>query len=424
MSGPTLSLGKYDAGTSVNTRQYLSSYHAAMSPSIDVKSTHFRDENINTWKPFIGIAGNSVKETQAFLKATGFLFSKEPDGIFGYETLSAVRLFQEYMRTVEKQGGIPDGYVGKNTYAMMEWWKQNKTGAAYVNDWGQATESADYDLWMEVLRKGKAYYQGNPSQQIQACESCTNTSDTLHVNDWDVSKEAVHLIGIRRKQKHGFHLKKENEDLYVLVLYGMVFCFWGSTVPNVTYAGDKAGHPRNNNGFPFLFEGQHRYRFAWHIIGSKAKVYKALRPASNGILVYRMKDHDKDGIIESHEEMNRGIDRHPNPTINIHWSGRGFSSFSAGCQVIAGSSYINHLGQVVNCMDFAATNSADLNRASKTKGAYNMLADLILTYSKPGLPHVNYTLFREEELPMFCNWDNRIIDNLVGQMRQCLHQKV
>lgn len=423
MNQPTLSLGKYDSNSVVDARQYLSSYHKAISPSIKEKFSHFRDENINTWKPFTGIGGNHIKETQAFLKATGFLFSKEPDGIFGYETLSAVRLFQEYMRTVENKGGIPDGYVGKNTYAMMEWWKNNKCDEAHINDWGQSQESADYGLWMDVLRSGKAHYQANPSQQIKTCESCGSTSDTLSVNDWNVGKDAVHLIGIRRKQKQGFHLRKENQDLYVLVLYGMVFYFWGSTVPNVTYAGDEAGKSINNNGFPFLFEGQHRYRFAWHIIGSKAKVYKALRPASNGILVYRMKDHDKDGIIESQEEMNRGLDTHPNPTINIHWSGRGFSSFSAGCQVIAGSSYINHLGKVVNCMDFAATNSRDLNRASKTKGAYNMLADLILTYSKPGLPHVNYTLFREEDLPLFSNIEKDKVSGMVHQMRQCLHSK-
>ena len=423
MNKPTLSLGKYDASTNLNPQQYLFSYHAAISSGITAKNTHFRDENINTWKPFTAVAGPHIKETQAFLKETGFLFSKEPDGIFGYETLSAVRLFQEYMRTVDNKGGIPDGYVGKNTYAMMDWWRNSKNGEIWINDWGRAEESADYDLWMDVLRKGKAHYQANPSPQIRTCEGCASTSDTLNVNDWDVSKDAVHLIGIRRKQKHGFHLRAENRDLYALVLYGMVFYFWGSTVPNLKHAGNKNGQAKNAGGFPFLFEGQHKYRFAWHMIGDKTKVYKALRPASKGILVYRMKDHDKDGIIESQEEMTRGLDKHPNSTINIHWSGRGFSSFSAGCQVIAGSSYINHLGKVVNCMDFAGINSGDLNRASKTKGAYNMLADLILTYSKPGLPHVNYTLFREEDLVQFSNVGGDKISGMVNQMRRCLHTK-
>ena len=299
----TLSLGKYDDNVSVNKKEYLSKYHAAISDTIPEKYDHFRDENINTWKPFTPVTGNTIKEVQEFLKRTGFLFSYEPDGIFGYETLSAVRLFQEYMRTVENKGGIPDGFVGPNTFKMMEWWDQNKQEAASINDWGQTTESQDYEVWMDVLQKGKAYYQRTPNEQMKTCASCGFSSDTLPVNDWNISKDAVHLIGIRRKQKDGFHLKKANEDLYILVLYGMVFYFWGSTVPNITYAGNGDGTPKNSHGFPFLLEGQHRYRFAWHIVSSKSKVYKALRPASKGVLVYRMKDHDKDGIIESHEEL-------------------------------------------------------------------------------------------------------------------------
>ena len=419
---PTLSLGNYDSAWTVDSKSYLSHYHKTISGDIEEKYTHFRDENINTWKPFKPSPSNYVEEVQIFLKETGFLYSHEPDGIFGYETLSAVRLFQEYLRTVEKRGGIPDGIIGKNSYAAMDWWKTNKQkGVNYINDWGKDTESKDYSLWMEVLRKGKAHYLSKPSAQLKSCESCNNT-DTIKVANWQTDKNAVHLIGIRRKQKKGFHLRFDNVDLYVLVLYGMVFYFWGSTVPSVRYAGNKKGESKHKRGFPFLFEGQHRYQFAWHLVSSKARVYKALRPASAGILAYRVKDKDKDndGIISSQEEMNQGLDTTPNGTINIHWSGRGTSSFSAGCQVIAGGSYINHLGELINCMNFAATNSGDLNRASKTKGAYNILADLILTYSKPGLPDVNYTLFREEELGLFSEAATTKVSGLVTQMKQCL----
>lgn len=428
---PTLSLGKYDSKWTVDKKIYLSKYHQAISPAIKEKYTHFRDENVDIWKPFIPIDGNYVEEVQIFLKEAGFLYSYEPDGIFGYETLSAVRLFQEYLRTVEKRGGIPDGAIGKNTYAAIDWWKANKRkGEDYVNDWGKATESQDYALWMDVLEKGKAYYSVNPSPQLKSCKSCTNSSDTLNVSDWQTDKNAVHLIGIRRKQKEGFHLNASNEDLYALVLYGMVFYFWGSTVANLRYAGVvvknkdgkkiPTGAPSNKKGFPFLFEGQHRYRFAWHLIGSKGRVYKALRPASNGILTYRMKDQNKDGVISNEEALNKGLDHTPNGTINIHWSGKGSVSFSAGCQVIAGGSYINHLNELVNCKNFAAANSGALKSPKQTKGAYNAFADLILTYSKPGLPHVNYTLFREEELGKFSEVATSKISGLVEQMKRCL----
>lgn len=424
---PTLSLGKYDSEWTINQENYLLNYHRAMGAKCTDRHTHFRDENINTWKPFTPSPDNYVEEVQIFLKEAGFLYSYEPDGIFGYETLSAVRLFQEYLRTVEKKGGIPDGIIGKGTYAAIDWWKANKRkGVDYVNDWGKDTESKDYALWMDVLKKGKAHYLAHPNPQLKSCESCEKKSDTLKVSDWQTDKNAVHLIGIRRKQKDGFHLSLGNEDLYVLVLYGMVFYFWGSTVPSLKHAGAKdakgqlTGGPKNSGGFPFLFEGQHRYRFAWHLVNSKEKIYKALRPASKGILTYRMKDQNKDGVISDEEALNKGLDSSPNDTINIHWSGRGFSSFSAGCQVIAGGSYINHLGKLVNCMDFAGTNSAALNKASKTKGAYNLLADLILTYSKPGLPHVTYTLFREAELGKFSEVATTKISGLVERMKRCL----
>jgi len=87
----------------------------------------------------------------------------------------------------------------------------------------------------------------------------------------------------------------------------------------------------------------------------------------------------------------------PNATINIHWSGIGSSNFSAGCQVIAGDSYINHANEVVSCRGFAARSYDEL-AAGKTRGAYNVISDLVLAYAPAGVNLVRYTLGRDAHL--------------------------
>ena len=69
--------------------------------------------------------------------------------------------------------------------------------------------------------------------------------------------------------------------------------------------------------------------------------------------------------------------------IHIHWGGKGLrfdvNNWSEGCQVINGSAYLNPANERIDCSSFVATNNTEVaNDPSKTRGAYNLLADLVL----------------------------------------------
>ncbi|MCB9332882.1 MAG: hypothetical protein H6574_17570 [Lewinellaceae bacterium] len=50
------------------------------------------------------------------------------DGVFGYATQAATRLFQEYIRSVDGQKdiGTPDGVVGPLTWSFVDAWQKDK----------------------------------------------------------------------------------------------------------------------------------------------------------------------------------------------------------------------------------------------------------------------------------------------------------
>ena len=128
----------------------------------------------------------------------------------------------------------------------------------------------------------------------------------------------------------------------------------------------------------FLIRGQHEYRFGWHkisTVGSNTvKVYRAFKTKSHkGVLVVRAKDGQL--TPASYTEGAQ-----PNPTINIHWSGAGSSNWSAGCQVIAGKKYKNFRNEIIDLSASASAGYADLG--GKTRGAYNLLIDLVTVFSK------------------------------------------
>ena len=101
MSTSTLRLGTVDKGaTPSDIKAFLSPYHAVMVPALQNKLA-FRDEGNGTWRKFQEIEGHSVKSTQQFLHEAGFMPRANFDGIYGYVTHAAVRLFQEYVRTVD-----------------------------------------------------------------------------------------------------------------------------------------------------------------------------------------------------------------------------------------------------------------------------------------------------------------------------------
>ena len=413
MGTRVLRLGRVDQGSTPSSKtEFLSMYHASLSPTLQRK-LKFRDEGNSIWRPFEEIPGSKIKELQQFLKDAGFMPKSNVDGIFGYATAASVRLFQEYVRTIDcnESIGAPDGEVGPNTWSYIDKWKKDKKGTPdFVCSWGRASAanpSQDFSQWMALLEKAKTHYLNNYNPILDFIEKYTGVSDTKKVMDWDTSKETIHLIGIRRNQDK-VEWKRENDDLFALLIKGMVFLFWGSTDPSQKMA--KLIDVKNE---AFLLEGQHKYKFGWHKVGNYNKVYRALRPAGKGVLVFRDRNDDN-ALTDS--DLTTGIDNKPNTTINIHWSGIGRTNFSAGCQVIAGSSYITNTGDLVDCSSFAAA-SYDTLGQGQTRGAYNVLTDLILSYAPLGVQTIAYTLGRDESTFLTNYFDEKKIAWMVNTMK-------
>ncbi|MBI5917582.1 MAG: hypothetical protein HY842_19610, partial [Bacteroidetes bacterium] len=115
-------------------------------------------------------------------------------------------------------------------------------------------------------------------------------------------------------------------------------------------------------------------------------------------------------------DIAKGLDSKPNGSINIHWSGKGETNYSAGCQVIAGQSYFNHEDKLIDCSAFASPGYSDLAKG-KTRGAYNMLTDLILCYAPEGVQTITYTLSRDESFGLSTDIDENTIAGWAGSMK-------
>lgn len=403
-----LQLGNVDAGAMPPSKtQFFSRFHATLSDSLKRKLA-FRDESNSVWKNFQEITGSNVREIQQFLHEGGFMSRPEAvDGIFGYTTQAAVRLFQEYVRTElgDSSIGVPDGTVGPNTLRHINNWRQNGLGVA---NWGRsnaANPTAEFSQWLQLLERAKGHFQANPSPIRERIEAFSGATDTRKITDWDTSPGTIHLIGLRASQDISARVR-DNDDLFVLLINGLVFKFWGSTDPNPGEA--------DRSDIPFLVEGQHLYQFGWHKIDDAKKVYRALRPASAGVLVFRDKNGDR-ALTEL--DILKGLDPNPNGSINIHWSGIGRSNFSAGCQVIAGKNYINEKGDLIDCSGFAASTYDQLG-SQKTRGAYNVFTDLLLAYAPSGVQTIAYTLGRDETLRLSDNLNQDFVRETVEKMKR------
>ncbi|WP_310991988.1 peptidoglycan-binding domain-containing protein [Aequorivita marina] len=393
----TLYLGSCDKGSVPKDRKkFLKPFH---KDGLTTSVVSFRDDDRTTWRSFREGNTDEVAQLQQFLYEAGFMPRGVIDGIFDYVTQAAARLFQEYVRTLDPQGDktmVPDGIVGKGTMQHINRWKNQ----GKVAEWGKAVSapSKEYSDWIKLLKKAKVYYQANPGPIMKAVNTLPNTYSTIKARNWNFEPDEIHLIGIRRNQDKTEANKRANDDLFVLLIGGMVFKFWGSTDPSKNMVGTR----RNA---PFLVEGQHKYRFGWHKISVEKKIYRALKPYnSRGVIVLR--DLDRDNALSPNDLFVKGNNSlEVNNSINIHWSGIGTSNWSAGCQVIVGKNYINNRNNLVDCSKFTSTAYSQLNsRSKKTKGAYNVLADLVVCYSKPGVNHVLYTLGREESLDLDANF--------------------
>lgn len=327
----------------------------------------------------------TVRQVQQSLRAIGFFPGGQADAICGYRTLSAIRLFQEYVRTAEKLPCDPDGRFGPQSQRHLKRWIDGGIQTEWVptiERWQAGTlAQTEYTEWLSLLSKVKEKYAANPNRMLQLVNDFPRDTDTKKVAQWDFDPRHIHLIGIRRGEFSG-----KFDDVLVLLIKGLVFKFQGSTEP---------GASSNPKGTPFLVQGQHDYHFGWH-----RKQYLALRPQSldNGVLVVRSKgdkhldDRDLDNGLEA------------NSTINVHWGGKGekrhVSTWSEGCQVINGTLYINHDNELIDCSGFAAINNKEVAKdRSKTRGAYNVLLDLVTALSgDTGSSTVKYMLLTEQDL--------------------------
>jgi Putative peptidoglycan binding domain len=334
----------------------------------------------------------SVRTVQQALKALGFFPGGKDDGICGYRTQSAIRLFQEHVRVADKAADlVPDGRFGPQTQQHLQRWQDEERQpgwASAVARW-QAGDLAgtEYGDWLALLDQVKAQYGAQPRRMLQVVNDHNKASDTRKVAQWDFSpKGSPQLIGIRRNEFTG-----KFDDIFVLLIKGLVFKFQGTTEPGAT---------ANPQGLPFLVLGQHDYHFGWH-----RERELALRPASNGVLVVRTKNlkGPDDG------DLGRGLEA--NPTINVHWGGLGMArdigavakkSWSEGCQVIPGTVYFDDRNTLVSCASFAAANKEQLGgNPAKTRGAFNVLVDLVTALASDAPDgRVRYMLLAEQDLSL------------------------
>lgn len=327
----------------------------------------------------------TVRQVQQALSASGFFPGGAADAICGYRTLSAIRLFQEYVRTVEKLRCDPDGRFGPQSQSHLKRWIDSGNQTEWtptIERWQAGTlAQAEYTEWLSLLGKVKDKYVDNPNRMLQMVNAFAGATDTKKVTQWDFNPSHIHLIGIRRNEFSG-----KFDDVFVLLIKGLVFKFQGSTEP---------GASSNPSGTPFLVQGQHDYHFGWH-----RRQYLALRPHGKGVLVVRSKD---DKRLDD-RDLDNGLEA--NASINIHWGGKGgrfdVKTWSEGCQVINGTLYINHNNEFINCSGFAARNNTEVaENRSKTRGAYNVLLDLVTALSgDTGSSTVKYMLLTEQDLDL------------------------
>lgn len=384
---PVLKLGHFDQTASqAAVNSYFNAHHDGSM------RRQCRGERNDEWFPLTQIPGSGVQDLEQAMRDFGFMPHGDIDGIFGYRTMSAARLFQEYLRTIEGRADMtpPDGVVGPRTQAHIQRWADSGQKADWV-DVSAQNPTPEFTYWLEALRLFKSVNETSPvSRVISMVSGFPSPSDSVKVSDWRFDAEDIHLVGIRRKENVSA-TKRVNDDIFVLLVGGLVFKFYGSTDPCPTMAG----RPDE----PFIVRGQHEYRFGWHMISKPQRCYRAFEPATRGVLVCR--DVRNDNAFTDADLTRLSV----NDTINIHWSGSGTSNWSAGCQVVAGARYINHRNERIDCSSFAAVNYSQL--PGRTRGAFNVLLDLVTVFAPSpamsGGTKLFYTLLDEEDLSVQVN---------------------
>ena len=435
-----IKLGNFDPAV----KDFIPNFIEAIQTNLDKEATDakIRDDDASVPRKveaFRDADLMAIPEIQEALADSGFMSGGLEKGFYGYRTRAAVRLFQEYIRAYEGiplSESLPNGIYSEHTDKHLRRWKNEGKKASWL-----VTESGkdglvtrweadhrqhsianlvgtEYIKWLLFLEEIKKHYQENPNKTAELVNAFEGESDTMNVDDWDFGLDHMHMIGIRRNREMGKN--RGSDDVIMLLLKGMVFKFQGSTDP---------GKTKRTDGPPYLVHGQHNYKIGLHQ-GS----YIALRPQKHGVLVIRAKDFKLTDAA-----INNGLDPEPNGTINIHWGGRGGQDkigsdshpWSEGCQVITGVGYIDHTGKPQDCSSYrAATPDQPFENPRLTRGAYNVLGDLVTALSG-GMAFqgdsrdtrditVKYMLLDEEDLKLdikFSAFATETIQNAIGFSR-------
>jgi hypothetical protein len=344
----------------------------------------------------------TVREIQQGLKDIGIFPDGVVDGIVGYRTRSAIRLFQEYVRTVERdkvktEKFVPDGRFGPVTQGHLKRWLASRQKV----EWRKGT--GDHAAWIDFLEKWRRARLASPGPVLEAvtayhdkvARSATGGrkplpgTSTRMPKDWSFDPERIHLIGIRRTEYF-----KQFDDVFILLVRGMVFKFQGTTDPGAV--------AKTATSAPYLVEGQHAYAFHWH--NAQHLALKPMRGGgSEGVLVIRS---GANGRLDL-DDLAGGLE--PNASINIHWgSGKDLKGeigrWSEGCQSIHGRFYMTPDGELRDCVDFAARGHQMVNPKAETpmtRGAYSVILDLVTALSGAQSSNpVLYSLINEADLDL------------------------
>src|SRR5262245_33500862 len=230
-----ITLGAYDSNVK---REDLDEYieHAKKLTGVENWENKLRGEKDGEWAEFQPLSGSAmtVAEAQRFLIDAEIFPLGKADGICGYRTLSAIRLFQEYVRTVEGEAGIgsPDGVMGPKTISHANRWKAKNRKAEWSGA-PAADPSREYDKWMSLLRKVKEKYAATPNAMLREVNKFDKPSDTVKVSNWDFDPNKIQLVGIRRNETamEAGAGERKFDDAFVLLIRGLAFKFFGSTDP-------------------------------------------------------------------------------------------------------------------------------------------------------------------------------------------------
>ena len=167
-----IQLGSFDSGVPQSARD---TYVRELEDITRVRITDIVDGsdklNLKQYAPDVQ-QPMSVAQVQQALTTIGFFPGGNVDGICGYRTLSAMRLFQEYVRSVEKLPSLPDGRFGVGSQQHLKRWLDNQLTpewAATIDAWQAGTlGTSEYSAWIALLNKVKERYAAAPNRMLSA----------------------------------------------------------------------------------------------------------------------------------------------------------------------------------------------------------------------------------------------------------------